>query len=612
MNPSKPTPPGAFYREGRTTFRVWAPLKDNMTLLLEKPGSPGSTGFPMTRTSGGYWEYEGQIAAGSRYRYSSGGEPPVPDPASRFQPTGVHGPSEVTDPGMFNWKDQQWKGRPFREFIISEIHTGTFSYQHNFSGICGRLDYLRNAGINAIELMPVNQFPGTRNWGYDGVFPFAVQNSYGGPDELKNLVNEAHSKGIAVILDVVYNHLGPEGNYLGAFGPYFTDKYKLFWGASINLDDAWSDGVREYFISNALMWLDEFHIDGLRLDAVHALKDSGAAHFIADLQRAVTKLETEKGLPKHLIAEIDLNDARYLESEAKGGYGLRGQWVDEFHHSLHSLLTGEKAGYYEDFGDTDQLVKAFENTYVYDGNYSLHRKRRFGSDATGFDFDRFVVFSQNHDQTGNRLNGDRLSTLVPFEGLKLAAAVVMLSPYIPLLFMGEEYGEKNPFLFFVDHSDPALLEAVRKGRKEEFAYFKHSGEFPDPASENSFIRSELSWDYSQPEPAALLRWYAWLAAQRTERAALKDIQRLNLHVRKLDDKIIYLERKGGDDAIFVLFNFNKEGVSVVSPAKQDLVFVTSSAGKEWAGPDEQSGAQTWKAGTTILIPALAALIFNAG
>jgi maltooligosyltrehalose trehalohydrolase len=598
--------PGAFYEPSKTRFTCWAPLKNNMDLVLE---SPERSVLPMTKKDDGYWELYVQVIPGTRYRFRPDGEGPFPDPASLSQPDGVHGSSEIIDRNLFIWKDEGWHGLPLCEMIIYEIHTGTFTDKHNLEGVRGRLDYLKNLGINTIELMPVNQFPGKRNWGYDGVFPFAVHNSYGGADELKNLVNEAHSKGIAVILDVVYNHLGPEGNYLDRFAPYFTDKYKTFWGQSINFDDAWSDGVRNYFIRNAEMWLDEFHIDGLRLDAVHAFKDYSANHFVKELKESAAAVAVKTGSEKILIAETDLNDTRYIQDPQLGGYGLDGQWIDEFHHALHALLTGERAGYYEDFGATEHLVKAFTHTYVYDGNYSVHRKRKFGSDAQPFPYDRFVVFDQNHDQTGNRLKGDRLSTLVPFEGLKLAAATVLLSPYVPLLFMGEEYGEKKPFLFFTDHSNPVLQESVRKSRKEEFAYFRLEGEFPDPAAEESFSRSTLGWDYISRNSDALLRWYQFLIGFRKTRKAMQGRKRACATACSPADKLILLERKFEHDHILVALNYSNASRYINSAFDEQLIRIQDSNEIQWAGGGPVA-APVWEPGQTLGIPPYSALIYE--
>jgi maltooligosyltrehalose trehalohydrolase len=476
--------------------------------------------------------------------------------------------------------------------IIYELHTGTFSPQGSFAGIVKKLDYLQQLGINAIELMPVATFPGSRNWGYDGVFPFAVQQEYGGIQGLKDLVNEAHRRGIAVILDVVYNHLGPEGNYLPAYGPYLTDRYKSVWGNAINFDDAWSDGVRHYFWHNALMWLDEFHIDGLRLDAVHAIWDAGADHFIAALQRRVTALEEQTGRTRVLIAEFDLNNPRYIQPVTAGGYGLAGQWIDEFHHALHSIVTGEVNGYYEDFGQFAHLEKALLDSYVYTGQYSVHRKKHFGTPATTIPYGKFVVFAQNHDQVGNRLLGDRLTTQLSFEALKLVAGTVLLSPHVPLLFMGEEYGEKNPFQYFVSHTDPQLIEAVRKGRREEFAYFNWEGAIPDPAAPETFEQCKLSWSQeSNPQAAALFAWYQYLIAFRKNKQVMCCGDRTHLQLLSTDTKgIIGFERTYQQERLLVFLNFNKELTTCAYPLPLSAQKIVDSSDERWQGPGATTAA----------------------
>ena len=576
---------GAFYAAGGTEFIVWAPLANKVDLVIET-GSPAHT--PMVRDAGGYWRVKIDVPAESDYRFRLDDQPSLPDPASLSQPQGVHGASRLVDRSQFFWKDGSWSGISVSEMIIYEIHTGTFTDLHDFAGIRGRLDYLKNLGVNTIELMPVASFGGTRNWGYDGVFPFAVQSSYGGADELKNLVNEAHSKGIAVLLDVVYNHLGPEGNILNSFGPYASESRSGHWGSFLNFDGPYSDGVRNYFIENALMWLDEFHLDGLRLDAVHAIQDLGAKHFVSDLQEAVDELEKKLSKKKILIAEIDLNDPRYLKAPEAGGYGLDAQWNDEFHHALHTVLTGEKNGYYEDFGALEQLAKAYTDVFIYNGNYSGHRKRNFGSPVGDLANDRFVVFSQNHDQTGNRLLGERLSTLISFEALKLAAAAVILSPFIPLLFMGEEYGEKNPFLFFVDFEDQVLLDKVRQGRKKEFSHFNHTEDFADPADANTFYKTVLSWNYFDASGETMLRWYQWLIALRTTNAALRQRSRQSVDVSIQNESVLQLGRSSESEHMLILFNYSKDEKRVSLPGHFRGVLLADSSATDWRGPGTES------------------------
>ncbi|GEP90308.1 maltooligosyl trehalose hydrolase [Chitinophaga terrae (ex Kim and Jung 2007)] len=541
--------------DGTTVFRVWAPFRQVVALRL------GDNDIPMNATGHGYWEAKvTDIQPGTPYWYILDEDLRRPDPASYWQPEGVHGPSFIAA-SNFTFTDHDWKGIAPEKLVIYELHTGTFSPEGTFDGIRQRLPYLKDLGITAIELMPVAQFPGNRNWGYDGVFPFAVQNSYGTPDDLKALVNAAHKAGLGVILDVVYNHLGPEGNYLRDFGPYFTDKYKTPWGDAINFDGPYCDAVRGFFIQNALRWLDEFHIDALRMDAVHAYFDSSAVHFTAELATAVRDLETRCGRRKLLIGEIDLNDPRYVSPPLQGGYGLDGQWVDEFHHALHALLTGEQQGYYEDFGSLEALARSFSDVYVYTGQYSVHRKRRFGKKPEGLPFHQFVVFSQNHDQVGNRLLGDRLSANLPVAALKLAAAAVILSPFIPLLFMGEEYGEKNPFRFFTSHSDPDLVKAVKEGRQQEFA---HEGTAPDPQAEETFNGSKLSWNIQDETSAAILSFYKTLLQLRQSRPALQNTAReaTTVYFRE-QSSLLVLERSAKEERLLLAFNLGSEVQSFV-------------------------------------------------
>ena len=504
---------------------------------------------------------------GARYRYVLDGQKERPDPASRFQPEGVHGPSEVIDPEAFQWSDDRWTGVPFDQLIIYELHVGTFTKEGTFQAIIPFLEYLRNdVGITAIELMPVAQFPGRRNWGYDGVYPFAVQASYGGSEGLKTFVNTCHQKGIAVVLDVVYNHLGPEGNYLGDFGPYFTDRYKTPWGCAINYDGPESDEVRVYFINNALYWVTEFHIDALRLDAIHGIFDFSACHILRELTAAVHAQADRLGRAIHVIAESDLNDVRVISPIAEGGYGLNGQWNDDFHHALHTVLTGERRGYYEDFGRLDQLATALCEGYVYSGQRSSFRRRNHGNSSNSRPLSQFIAFSQNHDQIGNRAQGDRLSTLVPREALKVAAASYLLAPKIPLLFMGEEYGERAEFQYFTDHGDPALVDAVRKGRQAEFASFAWEGEVPDPQNPATFERSRVHpGSQSRVEYDQLLRWYRRLIKLRKSVPALGSAHTGQHEHRAWFEEakqVLFLHRKVLDSsAVLVILSFNKEDIS---------------------------------------------------
>ncbi len=506
-------------------FRVWAPKVTRMAVRLLGPDGQPLPREPVPLVPAGDGYHEGTVSdarAGLCYRYRLDDGLERPDPASRFQPQGVHGPSMIVDPDAFDWTDQGWTGRPLRELILYELHVGTFTPEGTFDAIIPRLDYLRDeVGVTAIELMPVAQFPGTRNWGYDGVYPYAPQSTYGGPEGLKRLVDACHAGGLAVCLDVVYNHLGPEGNYLACFGPYFTDRYRTPWGEAINYDGPDSDAVRHFFISNALYWVTEYHVDALRLDAIHGIFDSSARPLLRELAEAVHVQARALGRTVLVMAESDQNDVRVIAPAAQGGYGLDAQWNDDFHHALHARLTGERAGYYQDFGRLEQLATALQEGFVYTGQYSAYRRRRHGSSSRHRPAAQLVVFAQNHDQVGNRAQGDRLATQVPPEALRVAAAAVLLAPNVPLLFMGEEYGERAPFQYFTDHGDPALQEAVRQGRRREFAAFGWQAELPDPQAPATFERARLRLaSRTDPERAALLRWYRALIALRRTVPAL--------------------------------------------------------------------------------------------
>ncbi len=603
---------GAAYDATASTFTVWAPFRRQVDLILQPPFSadPVSPAIhPMEKEETGYWKIRLPAAPGTKYWYRLDGTAAYPDPASFSQPEGVQGPSELVDSKDFSWNDDGWKGLPLCNMIIYEIHTGSFSNSHDFEGILQRLDYFVELGINALELMPLGQFPGDRNWGYDGVFPFAVHSSYGGMREFQKLVNAAHAKGIAILVDVVYNHFGPEGNHLAHYGPYFTDKYHTPWGNAINFDDAWSDGVRNYFLQNARMWLEDYHVDGLRLDAVHAIKDLSASHFILQLKEEALEIERKTGRKKELIAEIDLNDPRYINPPEKGGYGLDGQWIDEFHHALHSLLTGERNAYYEDFGEMDHLEKAFRNTYVYNGIYSPHRKRTFGGKADNNPYSQFVVFAQNHDQIGNRATGDRLTATLSLEQLKLAAATVLLSPYTPLLFMGEEYGEKNPFPFFVSFTDPALVEVVQKGRKAEFPGFAADREIPDPQAEATFQQAILSWNYHDHFHSTLYQFYRFLIVFRKTRPAMQGRTRDSMIVYPAKEKTLCLERKIFTDQIIIYLNFSGQESLHNNLQDSTLHKLFDSASEEWSGPASAALTEIGPGGLITLSP-YSALVFE--
>ncbi len=483
MVPEQPSPGAVWLGDGRTRFRIWAPGFDHASVHLL---FPRDMHLPMKKDAMGHHEAVAEgVAPGALYKIRLGDLPERPDPASRFQPQGSHGPSQVVDPS-FPWTDGRWRGLPLESLVFYEMHVGTFTPEGTFEAAIRHLDGLVDLGVTAVELMPVAQFPGARNWGYDGTFPFAVQNTYGGPAGLQRFVNECHRRGLAVALDVVYNHLGHEGNYLWGMAPFFTDRYKTPWGSALNFDGPDSDEVREFFIQSALWWVRFFHVDALRLDAVHAIMDSSARPFLGELAERIRAAAGALGRQVHLIAGSDRNDPRLVRPAGVGGYGLDAVWNDDFHHALHVLLTGEREGYYRDFGRLDQLGRAISGGFVYTGQYSEYRRRRHGAPSDDLEPRRLVVFAQNHDQVGNRMLGERLAALVPFEKLKLAAGVVILSPNIPLLFMGEEYGETAPFQYFVDYSDQGLVEGTRRGRREEFAGFLRKGEPPDPQDEAAF------------------------------------------------------------------------------------------------------------------------------
>jgi maltooligosyltrehalose trehalohydrolase len=426
----------------------------------------------MERGDRGWWHaHVPSGAPGLDYAFSLDGGEPLPDPRSPWQPRGVHAPSRLVDHQRFSWTDQRWQAPPLGSAVIYELHVGTFSPEGTFDGVIGRLEHLAGLGVTHVELMPVAEFPGVRGWGYDGVDLWAPHHAYGGPDGLKRLVDACHARGLAVLLDVVYNHLGPSGNYLGRFGPYFTSRFRTPWGDAMNFDGAGSDEVRRFVCDNARMWLRDYHVDGLRLDAVHAIADGSAVHILEQLAQEVEKLAASLGRHLVLIAESNLNDPRIVQPPSAGGYGIDAQWNDDFHHALHTVLTGERHGYYADFGRLADLATAFRRGFVYAGEYSVFRDRRHGRPAIGVSGNRFVVSAQNHDQVGNRALGERASLLMSEGRLHIAAALLLTSPFVPMLFQGEEWGASTPFLYFTDHAEPELVEAVRKGRCQEFAAF---------------------------------------------------------------------------------------------------------------------------------------------
>jgi maltooligosyltrehalose trehalohydrolase len=553
-------------KNGNCRFSVWAPEKETITLHLVE----SSQLFPMIKDVEGYFSIDiTGIAAGTRYFFRTPDGEDFPDPASFFQPDGVHGPSSVVDHQAFRWTDAGWSGVPTSQLILYELHVGTFTKAGTFEAVIEHLDHLRELGVSAIQLMPVGQFPGKRNWGYDGVYPYAVQSSYGGPEGLKKLVDACHAKGIGVFLDVVYNHLGPEGNYFFYFGPYFTKQYRTPWGDAINFDGEWSDGVREYFANNALYWFKNFHLDGLRLDAVHMAFDNGAVHFWQYLNNRVRLLEEEVGRRLHMIAESDSNSPRVIEDVSRNGLGFTSQWLDDFHHALYVLLDKNGKERYVDFGLMSQFAKAYKEGFVHSGEYVKFRKRRHGTSSAGIDGNKFIVFNLNHDQVGNRPNGERLCVLVDHNRLKVAAAAILLSPYIPMLFMGEEYADRSPFYYFVSHSDQQLIEAVRNGRREEFKNFGGSFEPPDAQSEETFENSKLDWGKRViGEHAMIFEWHKALITLRRQLSPFQSSRKNDISVNIESDAGLLILRKDPNETenVFIIMNFSERPLRAVVPA----------------------------------------------
>jgi maltooligosyltrehalose trehalohydrolase len=496
-------------------FSVWAPKSSSVSLIVD------GDEHEMTRDRDGYFSICLSANAGSRYGFCLDGGPPLPDPRSPSQPDGVHGLSQVIDYGSFEWTDQDWKSPSLRSGIIYELHVGTFSPEGTFQGVIRKIPYLKQLGVTHIELMPVNEFSGDRGWGYDGVDLYAPHHCYGGPVGLNKLVDAAHSHGLAIILDVVYNHLGPAGNYLNRFGPYFTSKHRTPWGEGVNLDDACSDQVRRFFIDNGLMWLRDYHFDGLRLDAIHALVDDSPKHFLAQLSEEIEALGNELGRELVLIAESDLNDPRVVKCRMQGGYGMNAQWSDDFHHALHAVLTGEDNGYYSDFGQVAQLAKTYNDVFVYNGIHSRSRKRVHGKQVEHLPAERFLAYSQTHDQVGNRAAGERLCHLADEARARLAAGLVLTAPFLPMLFQGEEWAASTPFQYFTDH-ETELGRLVSEGRRSEFVDFGWCPEeVPDPQDLETFRRSKLQWSEIEAEPhKSMLEWYRALIRFRAEHPEL--------------------------------------------------------------------------------------------
>ncbi len=507
---------GASLHDNSVTFRLWAPRCESVEVVIE--GRP--TQALWRGDDGMYSLTVPRLAAGTRYRYRLDNERYRPDPVSRWQPEGVHGPSAVVEPTAFTWTDAEFRGHALADLVFYELHIGAFTAPGTFEAVIPYLDGLAELGVTAIEIMPVAEFPGSRNWGYDGVHLFAPQSTYGGPRGLRRLVDACHSRGLSVVLDVVYNHLGPEGNYLAEFGPYYTDRYKTPWGQAVNFDGPDSAPVRRHFVENARYWVREFHIDGLRLDAIHSIFDAGPVHILTEIAEAARAEGARLGRPVHFIAESHDNDRNIVLPAAQGGLGLDAVWSDDFHHVVHVQLTGEHGGYYADFGDPQHLPRVLAEGFAFQGEPSEYFGRPRGTPSKDLPGEHFVIAIQNHDQVGNRAQGDRLGAIVPFEAVKLAAGLMFAAPALPLLFMGEEYGDTAPFQFFTSFLDRELAAAVRRGRTAEFSRFAWQGTVPDPGDPATFVRSRLNHSLATaPSHRALREYYrTWLALRRSHPA----------------------------------------------------------------------------------------------
>jgi maltooligosyltrehalose trehalohydrolase len=598
--------------EGTTAFEVWAPAADRVDVLLYPDGSDAgddATAVALQPAGEGYHRGTTDRAGpGTRYRYrlhrADGTTVDRADPASRHQPDGVHGPSMVDDPAAFAWTDRGFVPRPLHEQVLYELHVGTFSPEGTFDGVVDRLDHLVELGVSTLELLPVAQFPGGRNWGYDGVLPYAVQDTYGGPAGLRRLVDAAHARGLGVVLDVVYNHMGPEGNHLDDFGPYFSDRHGTPWGPGLNTDGELADPVRRFVIEHAVGFVRDFHLDGFRLDAVHGIVDTSAVHLLEELATAVHAEADRRGAPVHLIAESDLSDPRLLRSPDAGGYGLDAQWADDLHHAVHVAVTGERDGYYVDYTGLEDLRTMLRDRYVFSRRYSAFRKRTVGRPARELPYDRFVVSVQNHDQIGNRMLGERLSELTDLEGCKLAAATMLTSPFVPMLYMGEEYADPAPFRYFVSHTEPDLIEAVRTGRREEFAAFAWQGEAPDPQAESTFEVSKVDVALAAAggEHTALFTCYRELIALRAELTLLHRPDAPDVDAMPVPGRAaVTLHRTDGREAVAVVINAEHETVDAVLPGDGWSLRLATSH-RRFAGPGGPDAPVSGAGGTHLTVP----------
>ena len=557
-------------------FEVWAPLAESMAVQIDGKSIPLAG-----PDEDGWWNAAVDSAGyGTDYGFLiDAGDVAYPDPRSQWQPNGVHALSRIYDESSFRWTDQGFRARPLASAIIYELHVGTFTSEGTLDAAITKLEYLRDLGITHVELMPVAAFDGNQGWGYDGVSLYAVHEPYGGPDALKRFVNAAHGLGLAVLLDVVYNHFGPSGNYTGKFGPYLTDAHKTPWGGATNLEESGSQQVRRFFCDNARMWLSDFHIDGLRIDAVHSFVDRSAIHFLEELATEVETLGATLGRGLVLIAESDLNDPRVVTPRDCGGFGIDAQWSDDFHHALFTVLSREKlTGYYSDFGSFAQLAKAMEETFVYDGIFSRHRNRKHGRSARNLSQHRFLGFIQNHDQVGNRAVGDRISDSAGVDRAKIAAALVLLGPFIPMIFQGEEWASTSPFLYFADHQDPELARQVSEGRRREFVAFGwDASTIPDPEKRETFERSKLKWDeLPGPVHASVLQWYRELIQLRRSTPSFNNGEPGNTKVTfNEDQKWLRVARGSAVIACNLASNFRSlpvmHGTKLILASRPDLV-----------------------------------------
>jgi maltooligosyltrehalose trehalohydrolase len=546
----------------------------------------------MAAEGAGYFAHaEPGIPEGQRYAYRLDNGPERPDPASLWQPDGIHQPSAVLYPEDFPRHARPWPVPSAEDLVIYELHVGTFTPEGTFDAVIPRLDALRELGVTAVEIMPVAQFPGPRNWGYDGVHLSAPQNTYGGPHGLKRLVDACHARGLAILLDVVYNHLGPEGNYLHEFGPYFTDRMRTPWGPAFNFDGPASDPVRQYVLENVRLWIEDYEFDGLRLDAISAIADTHPRHIVREMKEVADEAAARAGRPAILIGESLRNDVRVVLPPERGGHGLDAEWHDDFHRAVHAHLTGERHGAYVDFGPAEHLPQLLEKTYVLDGRYSRYRGRRWGAPATDVPGDRFVASIQNHDQVGNRARGERLAALVSWPARRLAASLLLLAPHVPMLFMGEEYGEENPFLFFCSFGNGRLIENVRQGRRHDYGL---QGEVPDPQAESSFAASRLSWSWPDGSPrAGLRRLYADLLAVRRTWPILRDfcLRSARLLPDARTGPVLEFIRGGGgetDDAVRAYFNLGAEAQPLANGGSAGKCLLWSSEGVRYGG-DRRGG-----------------------